>query len=67
MADSDPAAGRFFLLQLLRLACMGVAVAGGILFGRYGNDLGGVLLVLGALAFFTLPRLLARRWKSPDA
>ena len=65
MDERDPAERRFFMLQLLRLACMGVAVTGGILFGRFENPLGGVLLVAGALAFFTLPRLLARRWKSP--
>lgn len=69
MAESDPARGRFAVLQLVRLAGLGVVLLGALFYvGRLGNapELGAMLLIAGAAAFFFLPRLLARRWKSPD-
>jgi hypothetical protein len=36
---------------------------GGSFAGRYG--FGGVLFVMGAISLLVLPRLLARRWRSP--
>ena len=70
MPSEDPAAGRFWMLQLMRLGGI-LLVAGGIaiLSGRVAGPeiLGYGLVVLGAFEFFALPVLLARRWKSPDA
>lgn len=66
----DPAIGRYYLIQLLRLACAGVVLIGGmIMTGRIDAPewLGAVTLLAGAAAFFTLPNRLARRWRSPDA
>ena len=69
-AEPDPAVARFWMLQLMRLG--GVLLVLGavlILSGRVPGPplLGYGLLVLGAFEFFFLPRLLAKRWKSPDA
>lgn len=68
--SSDPARGRFFILQLVRL--VGVAmVLSGLAITQGAIDLPpavGVLLVAaGFVEVFFIPRLLARQWKSPDA
>ena len=72
-APGDPAAGRFALLQLVRLGGA-VAVLVGVLVqaGRAPAWLDGlpvwtgyVLALTGMIAFFALPRILARRWRSP--
>lgn len=65
----DPAAARFWMLQLMRLG--GVLLVVGavlILSGRVpGPDLLGYgLLFFGLFEFFWLPLVLARRWKSPE-
>lgn len=70
MTGSDPARARFFILQLVRL--VGVAmVLGGLAITQGAIDLppaiGVVLIALGFVEVFFLPRLLARQWKSPDA
>lgn len=69
MADPDPAAGRYWLLQILRLSGVALAVVGAmILAGSLDapQPLGVVLLVLGMVEFFFLPAFLARRWKGPE-
>jgi len=70
MNERDPAIGRFWMLQLMRLGGI-LLVFGGIVIisGRIAGPpmLGYGLFVLGAFEFFFLPRHLARRWKSPDA
>ena len=70
MPSDDPAAGRYWMLQLMRLGGI-LLVVGGILIlsGRVPGPevLGYGLVVLGAFEFFALPIVLARRWKSPDA
>ena len=67
MDQRDPAAGRYFMLQLARFGGAGVALAGAmILAGRIAapEAAGALLLIAGAAAFFFLPQLLARRWRS---
>ena len=67
---SDPAIARYWMLQLMRVGGL-LLVIGGVLIlsGRVPGPevLGYGLLVLGAVEFFFLPAMLARRWKSPDA
>ena len=69
MTDRDPAASRYWMLQLMRLGGI-LLVLGGVLIisGRVSGppELGYGLLVLGAFEFFFLPVMLAKRWKSPD-
>lgn len=69
----DPAAARFFILQIVRLAGA-VAVLLGVLvqadrppvwLNALPSWTGYVLALAGMIAFFALPKLLARRWKSP--
>lgn len=66
----DPAAARFWMLQLMRIggAAM-LAVGVMILAGRIDlpEAAGYGLVAFGLFEFFWLPVLLARRWKTPDA
>jgi hypothetical protein len=65
----DPAIGRFWLLQLIRLGGIvmvltgAMAVAGRL---RLTEGQGAVLMVGGAIAFFFLPVLLVKHWKSQE-
>ncbi len=66
----DPARSRFFILQLVRL--VGVAlVLVGIAITQGAIDLppaaGVVLIAVGFVDVFFVPRLLAKRWKSHGA
>ncbi|HQS97848.1 MAG: hypothetical protein B7Y31_02055 [Novosphingobium sp. 16-62-11] len=71
---SDPAAGRFFALQAVRLSgavmvLLGVMIGTGrgpSLLASLPQEAGYVLAVLGMAEFFWVPRLLARQWKTPD-
>ena len=70
-SGADPAIARYWMLQLMRLGGV-LLVLGGVLIlaGRLGEApplLGYGLVVLGAFEFFFLPRMLAKRWKSPNA
>lgn len=63
----DPAVGKFYLLQLVRIGAIGLVLIGLLaLAGRIGlpRQVGYGLFVLGAFAFFFGPRQLARKWKS---
>lgn len=67
MNEPDPAKARWALLQTIRLGAalvvlLGIAIVSGAVFDA--PTLGYVLLVTGAAAFFALPAILARRWKS---
>lgn len=67
---TDPARTRFFILALLRLAGA-VAIMAGLVIaaGRFPDlprSAGVVLTLIGALDFALVPRLLARRWRSPQ-
>ncbi|UVI40403.1 hypothetical protein [Qipengyuania spongiae] len=57
---------RFAQMQLVRLCCLGIVLAGATLYvERIGEvpALGTILLIAGAAGFFFLPRQMARRWK----
>lgn len=71
---SDPAMGRFFALQAVRLSGA-VMVLLGVMIGTgrapaFLADLpveaGYGLAALGLFEFFFVPRLLAQKWKNPD-
>lgn len=65
----DPAAARFWMLQLMRLGGLLMVLAGVLMIaGRLPAPpvLGYGLLLFGAFEFFFLPRMLAKRWKSSD-
>ena len=71
MADGDPeerlAKRRWSILQLVRiLAALTVMLGLVVVSGRLIDvpAIGYTLLVLGAFAFFALPVMLAKRWKS---
>ncbi|WP_260928645.1 hypothetical protein [Novosphingobium sp. 9] len=74
MRATDPAKGRFFALQALRLGGVALVIIGLLLAeGRLGMVTGDgaryggyALLLLGLVAIFLLPALLIRRWKSPE-
>lgn len=68
--NPDPARSRFLILSLVRLAGaflmpFGIVIASGRLAG-WPATLGIVLVAAGAFGFAVAPRLLARRWRSPE-
>tara|TARA_B100000678_G_scaffold79398_1_gene65819 strand:+ start:621 stop:854 length:234 start_codon:yes stop_codon:yes gene_type:complete len=66
-AEEAVAARRYWTLQLARLAGIFTAFAGAMMIvGRWASDglLGPVLFIGGALLFFAVPILLAKKWKS---
>lgn len=66
----ETARKRFLILQMIRLAGVAMTVFGAmIIAGRVIDfpELGYVLVVLGAIEFFAIPIMLARRWKSTGA
>ncbi len=69
----DPAVARYFILQIVRLGGA-VAVLLGVLvqadrapawLSELPTWTGYILTLAGMIAFFALPKILARRWKSP--
>ena len=67
MAERDPAAKRFWLIQLSRLVGAIMAVVGLLILGETiaaPAILGGVLVALGMVDFFLVPTFLARRWST---
>lgn len=69
MDHNDPAASRYWLLQLARLGGLVLVIIGTmILAGRIDQPqaVGAALFVLGAVDFFLVPVILARRWKRQD-
>lgn len=71
---SDPAMGKYFALQAVRLSGA-VMVLLGVMIGTgrapsflvgLPQEVGYVLAVLGMAEFFWIPRLIARKWKTPD-
>lgn len=64
----DPARARYYLIAALRLGGAALVIAGIMAMeGRldWGREVGTVLAIAGLVDFFLVPRLLARRWKSP--
>ena len=69
MAEPDPAASRFWLLQLTRLSGAAMVVVGALIVAEaiaLPYALGIALLVLGLVEFFVIPTQLAKRWSSRD-
>jgi hypothetical protein len=67
----DPAAARFAVLQLVRLAGALLALAGVLVISgkaswlpKLPEAVGYVLVAAGLVDFYVAPMLLARRWKS---
>jgi hypothetical protein len=71
---SDPAMARYFTLQLVRasgavLVLLGVMMQAGkgpAFLNGLPPVVGFVLAAVGLVDFFFLPRVLARRWRTPD-
>ena len=66
--NPDPAQARFLVLTMVRLMAavqvvLGVVIIGGKLGLPY--IVGAALVLTGVLEFFLVPRLLAKRWRSP--
>ncbi|KTR82104.1 hypothetical protein GGR39_001077 [Novosphingobium fluoreni] len=67
----DPARGRFFLIQLVRLAGVGCVLMGLLASnGRLANGAvptwaGYLLLIIGLVGVFVIPTALARKWRTP--
>jgi hypothetical protein len=64
----DPARGRFFTIQAVRLAGVASVVAGMLASnGRLPAPvwLGYVLLAAGLVGVFVLPPILVRKWRTP--
>ena len=64
----DPARARFFILQLVRMAgvamvLLGLAITQGAI--DLPPAIGVVLVAAGFIDVFFVPRMLAKRWKSP--
>jgi hypothetical protein len=68
--NDDHARNRFFAIQLVRLVGVAMVLAG-LAVTQGALDLpqwaGVLLLVFGLFDVFFMPRVLAKRWKSPDA
>lgn len=67
----DPARARFFAIQFARLSgvlvvFLGMAVSQtDLVFDGGAPILGGVLMLLGLVEFALVPKLLARKWRTP--
>ncbi|MEW4448658.1 hypothetical protein [Qipengyuania sp. JC766] len=64
----DLARTRFFLMSMMRLGGAVLALIGAVLVsGRIVDApiLGYGLIVIGMVEFFFLPKLMAKRWRSP--
>jgi hypothetical protein len=71
VSDDSQARNRFLIISVVRLGgaillMLGLVAASGKLWGL-PREVGIAMVVIGAFAFAILPRLLARRWRSPDA
>jgi hypothetical protein len=65
---NDPAKPRYFALLLVRAAGVVMVMAGLLAANEriaLGRVAGMILAVAGLLTFAVLPKLLARRWRSP--
>jgi drug/metabolite transporter (DMT)-like permease len=72
VSSRDPAAARFAVIQVLRLAGVALVVLGLVIVAGPSHRLSGlpdwvgfVLLIVGLADVFVVPTLLARRWRSP--
>lgn len=69
MTDDSQAAARWFALVMVRIAGSAGAVFGLVLLGRahalVPQLLGGAILISALLMIATVPRSLARKWRTP--
>ena len=68
MAEPDPAARRFWIIQLARFGAAIMVMLGALIIARLidlPQPVGYVLLVIGAVEFFVVPNILSRKWRSP--
>jgi uncharacterized membrane protein len=67
---SDPARARFLILSGIRiLGALAMMIGLVIAYGRWEGAtpvIGVIVTILGAFGFAVAPRLLARRWRSPE-
>jgi hypothetical protein len=68
--DQDSlAARRYWALQLIRLTGLGLVIMGAMILAgtlEQSEAVGACLLVIGAVDFFAMPLVLARKWKSDE-
>ncbi len=71
MTSKNPVAARFWTLQFVRLLGMASAFAGLVVMaGRFADVpkwLGALLLLNGMFDILFLPKLLARKWRTPGS
>ena len=74
MSERDPAAARFVAIQLVRLSGVATVLVGLLIeagrlrvFAGIPIWFGYVLAVVGLVEVFLLPRLLAKRWRTPPS
>ncbi|HUQ13575.1 MAG TPA: hypothetical protein VM055_04790 [Novosphingobium sp.] len=72
MTQPDPAAGRFAVIQVLRLSGVAMVLVGLLIVAGRSDMLAGIpdavgyaLIAVGLADFFIVPTLLARRWRTP--
>ncbi|NNM76959.1 hypothetical protein HJG53_08605 [Sphingomonas sp. ID1715] len=67
---TDPARNRFLVISFVRLAGAGLTVLGLVISSGRWPDVpppaGIAVVLLGVFGFAVAPRLLARRWRSPQ-
>ncbi|GFM29949.1 hypothetical protein [Novosphingobium sp. PY1] len=68
MSERDPAAARFAVIQIVRLLGVAFVVAGILVAnGAYPlpSWLGYILIAVGLADTFIVPKVLARKWRTP--
>ncbi|QZD94754.1 hypothetical protein [Qipengyuania gelatinilytica] len=66
MAEPDPAARKFWILQAARFGAVLMVFIGALIIGKIldlPEVVGYILLVIGAVEFFLVPRILMRNWQ----
>ncbi|QKG70215.1 hypothetical protein [Erythrobacter mangrovi] len=69
MDQDERAARRFWLLQFMRLSGLALVLVGAMILAgtiEQSEAVGVALFVIGAVDFFVMPIVLARRWKSDE-
>lgn len=65
---ADPARGRFFTIQAVRMAGVACVVIGMLIAARriaWPEWLGYLLIANGLVDVFVIPTMLARKWRTP--
>ncbi|WP_341711116.1 hypothetical protein [Erythrobacter sp.] len=69
MDQDERAARRFWLLQFMRLSGLALVLVGAMILAgtiEQSKAVGAALFVIGAVDFFVMPIVLARKWKSDE-